>query len=110
MGFLVVGQTDKWMPFYATIVTEKTVEYIIGGKDGMAIYRDGLSAMLPFMAGAAPPRFRPTTSSSPNSSPLAARQSWLHGDREVLLTEVDSADKGYDGKTFAEGYRKAKYP
>lgn len=41
---------------------------------------------------------------------LAARTSWLEGDREVTLTEAKAGEAGYDGTAFAEGYRKARYP
>lgn len=108
-GVLVIGQTAKWMPFYATVVTEKNVEHIIGGKDGMVLYRDGLSAMLPYLAGDAPAPLSPDAFIEPELCALAARQSWMNGDQEVPLTAV-ADDKGYDGKTFADGYRKAKYP
>jgi hypothetical protein len=110
VGFLVIGQTAKWMPFYATIVTEKAIEHIIGGADGMVLYRDGLKAMLPFLAGQAPAPLSPDAFIEPELCALAARQSWMNGDREVLLSAVDANDKGYDGNAFAEGYRKAKYP
>jgi hypothetical protein len=40
---------------------------------------------------------------------LAARQSWLQGDREILLSEV-ADDEGYDGAAFAQEYRRMKYP
>ena len=46
----------------------------------------------------------------PELCALAARQSWLNGDREVALDELSPEDEGYDGATFAEGYRRARYP
>ena len=45
----------------------------------------------------------------PELAAVAARRSWLEGDREVELSELGEDDAGYDGKVFAEGYRKAKY-
>jgi hypothetical protein len=62
---------------------------------------------------------------------LAARKSWMEGDREVALDELSEAgstgstsspqassgqasslqaDGGYDGAAFAAEYRKQKYP
>ncbi len=110
MGFLVIDKADNWMPFYATVVTEKTIQHIIGGSDGLVLYRDGLKAMLPFLAGAAPAPLSPDAFIEPELCALAARQSWMNGDREVALADLDPNDKGYNGRTFADGYRKAKYP
>lgn len=41
----------------------------------------------------------------PELCALAARQSWLEGDREVTLAELRESDEGYNGHAFAEGYR-----
>jgi hypothetical protein len=111
MGFLVVDKAQTWMPFYATIVTDRTVQHVIGGADGLVLYRNGLEATLPYLSGqVAQAPLDGDALIEPELCALAARQSWLHGDKEVLLSELDQADPGYEGKVFAEGYRKAKYP
>jgi len=108
-GLLVIGATAKWMPFYATIVTERTVTYLQA--DNGKLYRALLEATLPYLAGeTATPPLTLDAWLEPELCALAARHSWLHGDQEVTLADIDLDDAGYDGKTFAEGYRKAKYP
>lgn len=108
-GILVIGATAKWMPFYATVVTERTVTYLQA--DNNKLYRALLEATLPYLAGGtATPPLTVDEWLEPELCALAARQSWLNGDQEVALTDLALDDAGYDGKTFAEGYRKAKYP
>jgi hypothetical protein len=108
-GILVIGATAKWMPFYATIVTERTVTHLQA--DNSKLYRALLEATLPYLAGETDtPPLTVDEWLEPELCALAARHSWLHGDQEVALTDLPLADSGYDGKVFAEGYRKAKYP
>lgn len=108
-GILVIGATAKWMPFYATVVTERTVTYLQA--DNNKLYRALLEATLPYLAGETnTPPLTVDEWLEPELCALAARQSWLSGDQDVVLTDLALDDAGYDGKTFAEGYRKAKYP
>lgn len=108
-GTLVIGATAKWMPFYATIVTERTVTHLQA--DNGKLYRALLVATLPYLSGqTTTPPLTVDEWLEPELCALAARHSWLHGDQEVLLADLKLDDAGYDGKTFAEGYRKAKYP
>ena len=108
-GVLVIGATAKWMPFYATVVTERTVSH--WQAENGKLYQALLEATLPYLAGetSAPPLTLDAWL-EPELCALAARQSWRNGDQEVALTDLKLDDAGYDGKTFAEGYRKAKYP
>lgn len=108
-GILVIGATAKWMPFYATIVTERTVTHLQA--ENGKLYQALLEATLPYLAGetTAPPLTLDEWL-EPELCALAARQSWRNGDQDVALADLDLDDAGYDGKTFAEGYRKAKYP
>lgn len=108
-GVLVIGAAAKWMPFYATIVTERTVSYYQA--DAGKLYRALLEATLPYLAGDTDtPPLTLDEWLEPELCALAARHSWLHGDQEVALAELPLGDSGYDGQLFAEGYRKAKYP
>lgn len=108
-GTLVIGATAKWMPFYATIVTERTVTHLQA--DNGKLYRALLVATLPYLSGqTTTPPLTVDEWLEPELCALAARHSWLHGDQEVRLTDLKLDDAGYDGKLFAEGYRKAKYP
>jgi len=107
-GIVVVGQIAAWLPFYATVVTEKSVMQFTA--DSGKLYRALLEATLPFLSGQtdkAP--MTPEQWIEPEMWALAARMSWSQGDREVKLAEIDDR-AGYDGKAFAESYRRARYP
>lgn len=108
IGFLVVGDA-QWIPFYATIVTECGVtQYIV---DNSKLYRGLLESVLPYLAGES--EACPVSMDAliePELAAIAARRSWLEGDREVALSELSQVDEGYDGTEFAEFYRKQKYP
>ena len=109
VGLLVIGEAAGWVPFYATITTEKGVTQFIA--DSANLYRALLEATLPYLAGetdGAPVAIRTLLESE--WCALAAQTSWIDGDREVSLTEVRAGEYGYDGPAFADGYRKAKYP
>jgi len=109
MGFLIIGQASGWIPFYASITTEKS--WVHYQADSSLLYRALLEATLPYLSGETD---RPPVTIDdliqPELCALAARQSWLKGDREVLLSDLAETDEGYNGKTFAEGYRKMRYP
>ncbi len=107
-GILIIGATAKWMPFYTTIVTERSVAHYQA--DAGKLYRALLEATLPYLAGEAAAPLPLDVWLEPELCALAARQSWRTGDQEVALTDLKLDDAGYDGKIFAEGYRKAKYP
>lgn len=109
MGLLIVGSAAGWIPFYTSITTEKS--WIQYQADSSKLYRALLEATLPYLSGKTD---RPPVSIDdliqPELCALAARQSWLNGDREIVLADLSEEDEGYDGKIFAEGYRKARYP
>lgn len=108
MGVLVIGAAVQWMPFYATVVTERGPVYLQA--DTSKLYRALLEATLPYLAGETDVPPLPVDAwLEPERCALAARQSWLHGDRVVYLSDLREDDQGYDGKLFAEKYRKAKY-
>jgi hypothetical protein len=107
-GIVVIGATAAWLPFYATAVTERSVMQIVA--DNGKLYRALLEATLPFLAGEtdqAP--LSPEDWLAPEIWALAARRSWMNGDREVPLSDLDDSD-AYDGKAFAASYRQARYP
>lgn len=107
MGVVVVGTAENWMPFYATIVTEKGVTQLQA--DSSKLYRALLEATLPYLAGETDTPPVPVEQLvEPELWAIAARQSWLEDDRQVLLSEV-AYDVGYDGASFAQEYRRMKY-
>jgi len=108
MGIVVVGTAQRWQPFHATIVTEKGVTQFQA--DASRLYRALLCATLPYLAGETDTPPVPIEQLvEPEWWAIAARQSWLEGDREVSLSEV-AEDVGYDGAAFAQEYRRMKYP
>jgi hypothetical protein len=108
MGLLLIGRTAGWIPFHATIVTEKAATAFV--VDSNKLYRALLEATLPYLAGQTDiPPVPMQELIEPELTALAARKSWLNGDREVRLDELTEADGGYDGAVFAIEYRRAKY-
>ena len=112
LGVLVVGASENWLPFHASIATARSAHQFI--VDNSRIYRALLAAALPYLAGQTdePPIHMPQLL-EPERCALAARQSWLNADREVLLDELDAApdspdSPAYDGSAFAEYYRQSR--
>jgi hypothetical protein len=109
LGILVIGATPQWLPFWATVATERGVTSYQA--DSARLYRALLEQTLPYLAGqvAAPP-LPIDELLEPERWALAARRSWTEGDREVLLSELVDDDTGYDGAAFASEYRQKRYP
>lgn len=108
MGLLVTGETTEWLPFFASIVTDRRVEQIVA--DTGDLYRALLEVTLPYLSGEAPPPLPMAHLVEPELCALAAKLSSEDGDREVALTELDACAVRYDGRAFAAGYRRQKYP
>lgn len=109
MGVIAVGATSEWLPFYATIISERAVKQFI--VDSRALYRAMLEALLPYLAGDQPePPVPMSDLAEPELCALAAKLSWEDGDREVSLSELSHSDVRYDGPAFAAEYRRQKYP
>ena len=107
-GLLLIGQTKEWLPFYTTVVTDRGVRLFEVAVPGL--YERFLRVHYPFLAGQVDtPPMAMAELVEPERMALAARRSWLEGQREVALDEVAGPD-GYDGAEFAEGYRRSKYP
>jgi len=108
LGVLVVGAAAQWLPFYASITTERAVTQYQA--DSAQLYRALLEATLPYLAGGTEqPPVPMEALVEPELWALAARRSWLEGDREVSLEELSEDDEGYDGEAFAREYRKQRY-
>jgi hypothetical protein len=104
-GFLVIGAVSRWLPFHATVITDREISQF--QVDAGRLYRAMLEKVLPYLEGraAAPVSLRELM--EPERWALAARRSWLEGDREVGLEEL--GEDGYDGAAFARFYREQKY-
>ena len=109
MGLVVAGDCGGWLPFYATIVTEKqSTQYVA---DTKRIYQALLTTALPYLAGETDEPPVPLAElTEPELWVIAAQRSWSEGDREVALDELSEDTPGFDGGAFAKGYREAKYP
>ena len=110
VGFLCIGtpgREGKWLPFYATAVTERSVRQIAVATGG--IYRALLEAVLPHLSGEAdaPPVAMPDLLESELAA-LAARQSWLRRGAEIHLTDLPLDAPGYDGARFAADYARQR--
>ncbi|MFC3800456.1 Gfo/Idh/MocA family protein [Cohnella sp. GCM10012308] len=103
-GFLSVGTTAGYLPFYATIVSEREVRHIQVDSD--RLYRSFLEAALPYLAGESavfPPLGELLEA---ELAAVAARRSLLEGGRTVTLEEIAcESGPGYDGGDFAAQYR-----
>jgi hypothetical protein len=109
LGLLAVGAVAQWLPFHATIVTERSVAQF--QPEAGSLYRALLEVALPYLAGQSRKPPAPVEELiEPELWALAARRSWTSGDCEVLLAELREEDGGYDGKAFAEVYRRQRYP
>ncbi len=106
-GIVVIGQAASWLPFYTNIVTDKSLAQFI--VDNAKLYRALLEATLPFLSGQTDNPLDVDAWLEPEMCALAARKSWLNGDREIALTDLTDGD-AYDGKAFAESYRETRYP
>jgi hypothetical protein len=108
VGIVAVGETQKYLPFYASVTTGIQVHQF--QVDSSRIYRALLEVALPYLANeSGPPPVCLGELIEPELCALAARKSWNEGDRVVKLRELDDESDGYDGAAFAESYRKAKY-
>ncbi len=109
MGLIVIGAQGAWLPFYASIVSEKSSHQFV--VDTSILYRGLLESVLPYLAKQTDTPPVPLHELiEPELAALAARQSWLNGDRMVSLDELSENLPGYDGPAFAAEYKKAKYP
>jgi hypothetical protein len=105
-GIVAVGATAAWLPFYANVTTERSVAQLLA--DSSTLYRSMLQIVLPYLAGETEAPMTPQEWLEPELCALAAQRSWQKSDCEAALSELTDADR-YDGKAFAESYRKARY-
>jgi hypothetical protein len=106
-GILMIGAAERWLPFYANIVTDRTVTSL--SVDSKFIYRSLLEAVLPYLAGEQdqPPVPMAELMESELCA-LAAKKSWENGDIEVRLDQLAGSSVSYDGRIFAEEYRASR--
>lgn len=109
VGFVTVGPGEKWLPFAATVVTEKTIEQINAATGDL--YRGMLQAVLPYLAGHhETPPIPMAELIAPERCAIAALRSRTEGGRAIELDAMPSPGPGYDGGVFTQSYRQQKYP
>jgi hypothetical protein len=107
MGFLAIGRQEAWLPFHASVVTERAAVQFI--PDHRQLYRALLEATLPYLARLSnQPPVPWDELIEPELAAIAAQESWQNGDREIFLQEL-LPSSGYDGAGFAASYRSSKY-
>jgi hypothetical protein len=108
MGLLAVGAQPAWIPFYATIVSERVCRQI--QVDSGRLYRALLERALPYLSGQTDrPPVPMRELIEPELAAIAALKSWSSGDGLALLEELEKDSPSYDGAAFAREYRKARY-
>lgn len=108
-SLVLVGLTEAWLPFYATLTTTRQVRQLI--VDSTKIYASLLDATLPFLSGEADvPPVPADVLVQPERCALAALISKQSGGRSVRLSEILQTPAAHDGPAFARSYRALKYP
>lgn len=109
VGWVVVGETARWIPFHAAVVTELSVKHFV--VDNGNLYRALLEAVLPYLAGDTDrPPLSPKQLIAPELWALAAELSAHENNREVSLDELSVHDVSYNGAAFTRAYRLQRYP
>lgn len=107
-GWVAVGGREKnWLPFHATVVTDRTVAQL--RPDPAGLYRGFLRTVLPWLARERD--FPPCDAASlvePELLALAGLQSKRMGGTEVAPGAVEKST-AFDGAGFAESYRLNRY-
>lgn len=107
-GYLFIGKLDAWIPFHATILTNKGVTQL--QPVAADLYSAFLKATLPYLSGQTETPPLPIEHLiEAELAALAAKQSWEQGNAEVLLSDIAESTR-YDGAAFAESYKAARYP
>ncbi len=107
VGVLSIGAQPGYLPFYATVITDRTVRHL--EIDTNRIYRALLETALPYLGGTADyPPLPMRELLEPERVALAAKKSWLRHGAEIFLTDLSWEDEGYDGQSFAVEYQRMK--
>lgn len=107
-GWVTAGvKGGAWLPFHATIATEREVFQCQPGMAGL--YEAALGRIVPWLAGEAGAGSPDAVAfGEPELAALAALESAQTGGREVMLEAVAGPTR-YDGAKFAAEYRARRY-
>lgn len=103
----VGGDSGEWLPFYATLVTDRTVVHL--QPDPARLYQEFLARVLPWLARETD--CSPCTTNAllePELLALAGLQSRAASGATISPGDI-TASPVFDGEAFAQLYRKAKY-
>lgn len=106
-GVLVLGPSGVWLPFQATVVTDRTVTQY-QPEPGL-LYQALPEAALPYLAGQAPAPLPIETLTEAERCAVAACQSRAQSGQTVSLADL-SRDIAYDGWSSAVTYRRQRNP
>ncbi len=106
-GLLLVGAQPGYLPFYATVVTDRSVRYL--EIDASRVYRALLERALPYLGGETDvPPLPLRELLEPELIALAARLSRHAHGAEIALADLAFGTPGYDGARFAAEYRRMR--
>ncbi|MFD0712426.1 Gfo/Idh/MocA family oxidoreductase [Paenibacillus sp. GCM10027626] len=107
-GVVSIGETAGYLPFYATVITERQAEHIV--VDNAGLYKGLLEAVLPYLAGDAPAPVPFAALLEAEMAAIAAQRSAELGGASVRLDELPEDYAAYDGGVFEKCYKRLKYP
>jgi len=106
-GILSIGSQPGYLPFYATVVTDKKLYHI--QVDAGRLYKALLEAVLPYLGEEADnPPVSLSNLLETELTAISAQTSWIKNGDRVFLNDLRIDDHGYDGTVFGEEYRLAK--
>lgn len=106
-GLVSMGGDQGWLPFYATVVTDKTVHHLVPATD--TLYKALLVKFMPYMEGqVAEPVIPMPQLIEPELAAVAALESRRLGGQMVRLDDLSDEAGGYDGAAFAAEYKKQR--
>jgi hypothetical protein len=102
-GIVGVGTTAGYLPFYATVVTQKDVSHIKVNNAGL--YQALLKNVLPYFAGETAAPIPLQSLIEVELSAIAAKLSRQSGGKRIFLQDIPAHEAGYDGTRFGTEYK-----
>ncbi|GBG06484.1 hypothetical protein PAT3040_01011 [Paenibacillus agaridevorans] len=103
-----IGKTSGYLPFYASITTQKQVEFIKA--DNNRLYQAILENVLPYMAGEAPSPISLDELAEAEMAAIAAKMSAERDGALIRIQDIPLSEVGYNGGLFAQQYKAMKFP
>jgi len=106
-GILSIGKQEGYLPFYATVVTDRKLYHI--QVDSGKLYKALLEAVLPYLGKETDdPPISFSSLIEPELTAISAKISWMKNGERIFLDDLRLDDLGYDGYAFGEEYRITK--